>query len=87
MSIINSEGGMRFHDIPPLRVDLSCVVHRACFADDGDFDLTRIGHFILNFLGEVEGDLVGLLVGNLFGADDDAEFAAGLNGVCLDNAW
>lgn len=33
---------------------LFSVTYSSCFTDDGNFYLTRIGHFILNFLSDVK---------------------------------
>ena len=47
-----------FRSVSPERMldtnsELFRVAHSSCFADDGDFHLTRIGHFILNLFSNV----------------------------------
>ena len=59
------------------------ITYRACFADNRDFHLSRISHFILYLLGYIVRHLVGVLVGYLLAADYDAQFTARLYGVSL----
>jgi len=49
---------------------LLCIANSPGLADNGNFHLTGIGHLILDFTGNLEGKLVGLLIGNLFAANN-----------------
>src|SRR3990170_6951429 len=59
------------------------VLHRAPFADDGDLDLARVIQVLLYLLADLLRHPVGAEVINLFGLDDDAYLAAGLDGERL----
>ena len=48
------------------------ITYRAGFADDRDFHLSRIGHFILDFLGNLSAQAFRLLVVYLVCTYDDA---------------
>ena len=63
------------------------VTDGAGFTDDGDFDLSGIGHLVLDAASDVGAEHLGLLVVNLLGTDDDAEFATRLDGVGLGDTW
>ena len=56
------------------------------FTDDSDFDLTGVGHFVLDATSDFGREFFGLSVVDLVGPDDYAELATGLNCVGLDNA-
>ncbi len=58
----------------------------ADFAEDGDADFAGVGHFGLDAFGDVAGDEFGGGVVAAFGIDDDADFAAGLDGEGLADA-
>ena len=60
------------------RVFLFSVAYSPRFAYYGNFHLSGIGHFILNFLGDVKRKEFGFFVVEFVGANDDAEFATGL---------
>ena len=62
---------------------LACVAYGACFTDNRNLYLTRIGHLILYLLGDFGLECLGGFVVNLVGTDDNAEFTAGLDGVGL----
>ena len=62
---------------------LSSIIHSACLADDGDFHLTGIGHFILNLLGYLARKELGLLVVDLVGTNDNTKLATGLYSIGL----
>ena len=50
---------------------LTCVAYGACFADYCDLYLTRVGHLILNLLGDISRETFSLLIINLVGTNDD----------------
>ena len=52
-------------------------------SDHSDLDLSRISHLLLDLLGDVSGESSGLVIADLLGANNDAELAAGLDGVAL----
>src|SRR3990170_5339678 len=62
------------------------VLHRAPFADDGDLDLPRVVQVLLYLLADLLRHPVGAEVIDLFGLDDDAYLAAGLDGERLRDA-
>ena len=51
----------------------------AGLADDVDLDLSRIFQLIFNALGDLAGEHIGALVGDVLRLDHDAHLAAGLN--------
>src|SRR5262245_24496989 len=57
---------------------LFCVVNGAGFADDRDFDLSRIFELVLDAAGDVFREPDRLLVGDLLTLDHDPDLAAGL---------
>src|SRR3972149_4309035 len=59
------------------------VLHRAPFADNGDLDLPRVVQVLLYLLADLLRHSVGAEVVDLFGLDDDAYLAAGLDGERL----
>src|SRR3990172_7685888 len=59
------------------------VLHRAPFADDRDLDLPRVIQVLLYLLADLLRHPVGAEVIDLFGLDDDAYLAAGLDGERL----
>src|SRR3972149_5211308 len=66
---------------PPPSGKLLRVLHRAPFADDGDLDLPRVVQVLLYLLADLLRHPVGAEVIDLFGPDDDAYLAAGLDGA------
>ena len=58
----------------------------AGFANDGDADLAGVLEFVFDLGGDVAGKGEGLVVVDLFGLNEDAKFAAGLNGECFFDA-
>ena len=58
----------------------------AGFADDGDADLAGVLKFFFDFAREVSGQGKGLFVIDLFGLDEDTEFAASLDGKAFFHA-
>ena len=55
-------------------------------ADDCNLDLARIRHFVLYLCGDVSAQLLSLLIVDLVGTNDDTQFSACLDSVCLDHA-
>src|SRR3989338_8431238 len=55
------------------------------FPDHMYLDLARVFQFILNALGDRAGKIAGLHIGHLFWRDENADLAAGLDGVRLLN--
>src|SRR3990170_2433194 len=68
---------------PPPSGKLLRVLHRAPFADNGDFDLPRVVQVLLYLLADLLRHPVGAEVIDLFGLDDDAYLAPGLDGERL----
>ena len=62
---------------------LLSVINGSGFSDYSDFNLTRIGHFVLYSLGNVGTQIYDLLVINFISANNYAQLAAGLNGIGL----
>ena len=67
----------------PADIRLFGVRNGAGFADHSDLHLTGIGHFVLDLLGDIVRQSFRFLIRKLVGADDHAQFAAGLNGIGL----
>src|SRR6201996_2935990 len=65
----------------PIR--LSGEFHGAGLADDGDADLARVGQLLLDLLGDVAGDDLGLDVVHAVRLDHDPDLPAGLHGEHL----
>src|ERR1700761_6890456 len=65
----------------PIR--LSGEFHGAGLADHGDADLARIGQLLLDLLGDVAGDDLGLDVVHAVRLDHDPDLPAGLHGEHL----
>ena len=63
---------------------LFCKAYGTCLTDNGNLHLSRIGHFILDALGNLIREAFGLGIVNLVGTDNDTQFAAGLYCVSLD---
>src|ERR1700741_3832116 len=59
----------------------------AGLADDRDADLAGVGELLLDLLGDVAGDDLGLDVVHLLGLDHDADLAARLHGEDLLDAF
>ena len=62
---------------------LPCHFRITRFAEHGDFDFAGEGEPLLEGVDDVAADLGGRFVAGVLGADDDAELAAGLDGVGL----
>src|SRR5688572_4135731 len=60
---------------------LAGVLDRAHLADDVDLDLAGVLELLLALLGDVLGELPGAEVVDALGGDEDADLAAGLDGV------
>src|SRR6201995_2590201 len=69
----------------PIR--LSGEFHRAGLTDHGDADLARIGQLLLDLLGDVAGDDLGLDVVHAVRLDHDPDLPAGLHGEHLLHAF
>ena len=52
----------------------------AGFADDGDADLAGVLEFVFDFCSDVAGEGVGLIIIDMVRLDEDAKFAARLDG-------
>lgn len=57
---------------------LFCVADGPGLPYNGDLDLTGVGHLILDFLGQVEGQLVGFVVADFISTHNHPEFTSGL---------
>src|SRR5438477_12166276 len=76
---------VRWSDLQMVRS--SGIFDTSDFAYQSHFDLTRIRHRIFDLLGDIPGDFVGDGIIHRLGIDDDAHFAAGLDGVGLPYAF
>ena len=65
----------------PTLGELLGVAHRTRFANDGNFHLTRIGHFVLDTRCDVVRKIFDFFVVNLVGTDDYAQLSTGLDSV------
>ena len=72
-------------ELPTKRL-LFCVIDGAGFADDGDLDLTGVGHLVLDLTREVEAEFRSIHVVDLVSTYDDTQLAACLDSVGLDNS-
>ena len=59
---------------------LAGVLGRPRFAHNGDLDLTRVLHSLLDLLADIASDSHGFEVVDDFWANDDSDLAAGLDG-------
>ena len=66
---------------------LSCGFDGSCFADDADLDAAGVGEFLFDAAGDIAADDGGFFVVDDAGFDEDADFAAGLDGVALFDAF
>ena len=60
------------------------VTDRTGLTDNRNLHLSRIGHFVLNLLGNVVRKIISLLVGDLFAAYDNPKLPTGLD--CIGRA-
>ena len=65
----------------PVSGRLLGVAHRTRFANDGNFHLTRIGHFVLDTSCDVVRKIFDFFVVNLVGTDNHTQLSTGLDGV------
>ena len=65
---------------------LFCITYGSGFTYYSDFNLTRISHFILYLLSYIVRESFNSFIIYLVGADNYAQFTAGLDSISFDNA-
>jgi hypothetical protein len=65
---------------------LFCEFDAAGFADDGDADLAGVLEVVFDAADDVAGELGGFVVGDFARLDEDAEFAARMDGEAFFDA-
>ena len=62
---------------------LFCVIYSSCLPDDSYFDLTGVLHRIFNLFSDIPGQADRIEIIDIFGANENANFTTGLEGVAL----
>ena len=61
--------------------NLFCIINASCLPDDSDFDLSGVVHFLFYALADVPCEHLRFRIIYFSWLDNDADFAAGLEGV------
>ena len=66
---------------------LSRNIHRSFFPDHGYFNLSGIGHFVLDLLGHIKAQLFAVVISHFICFHNHPQFTAGLDGIGFFNTW